>query len=847
MEVEIEYRDFIAVSTILLNIALFPSTFFYILYPITVIGIILMLPLLIGRYGTVYPFLYEFSVLAIILTDSYALIELLMDSPGYTEASSKMAILTATWLSLASILVVKPLRSPLNTLFASIYLKSLSFALGAALIHNMATDIAGLMADGFNLDVFEELSIRIAISITALAPIYLLLVKPYLTGEFQGIYRHILSSYPPAKFNKGIPTYLQVSDLRFRVYRVYRVLEGDFKEYILEEVKRCLKRVTLYYGFDGYVYLYLISEAITLDRAVRKLVEVERILYGELRLQYIEEDPGKSMVKVGEHPILIAYNAMERPLPNKAVEFGLGTILTFEYRSWRYMIGLYTHSSNGRKKHIVEMTPSTESDRDTILTYMNSLARETFHVEPVHHWTPIKLRKGRLYFDGTLQDIGGALVKLEEVCIEPPLMHHIFLLGKTRSGKTNGLANLVKYINRYRLGKTLIFDWIGSFTHLQSLLDNAEVLYPGEDLVIDLYKTFGKRELIEVYEEISQLFYVKSESAGFTPTTYTVLLKAVENAGNHEELITNLKLLQETSTQEDIRNAANAVLRRLTPINPDYYTPIPKIETDIMKHLDRLDTIIIDLSTMETREDQTLYTLATLKTLEKRWRSETPLYIVLDEVHRLAPKTGLKREWTLERIAREKAKDNLYLILADQTLTKTTPEIWNNMGHVILFHIDNPYDLQIIQPKFSKALEENIETPPQIYIQNQLKLDPGEAILIKFGRNQKPIQIKLDHLKPGKPPTKIDEEKFREALEKLGVWKLPNPKNQIRYSIIKARKLIRKHPPHYIQKQIQQYLNNPQQPTLKIDDTTLLTQKQGKPKPTLTLKIYLQYHNMELL
>ena len=129
---------------------------------------------------------------------------------------------------------------------------------------------------------------------------------------------------------------------------------------------------------------------------------------------------------------------------------------------------------------------------------------------------------------------------------------------------------------------------------------------------------------------------------------------------------------------------------------------------------------------------------------KQRWRHRS-IYILLLHAFYI---TRLKGEWRLEGIARE--KDHLCLILADQGLTKTTLEMWNHMGLVTLFHIDNPYDLQIIQPKFSKALEENIETPPQIYIQNQLKLDPGEAILIKFGRNRKPIQIKLHHLKPGK-------------------------------------------------------------------------------------------------
>ena len=343
MEVEIEYRDFIAVSTILLNTALFSSIVFQVFYPLIVVGIVLMLPLLIRRYERVNPVLYLFSIIAIAFIDSYTTVDILFNPPPIIEASSKMAILVATWSSLASILLIKSLRSPLNTLFTSLYLKTLSFAPGVAIIHSLMSDITMLIAGDINLDVIEELFIKIALSMAALAPIYLLLIKPHLVDGYQGIYRHLLASYPPVKLDIGPPTYLQISDLRFRVYRIYRVFEGEFQEHILEEAGKVLNRIILYYGFDGYVYLYLVSEALTIDRAYKKLVKAEKTLMKSFEMQCVEEDLSRSTVKVVRHPVLEAHLAMDRPLSSRPIEYEIGTLLTFEYRDWRYMLGLYRY------------------------------------------------------------------------------------------------------------------------------------------------------------------------------------------------------------------------------------------------------------------------------------------------------------------------------------------------------------------------------------------------------------------------------------------------------------------------------------------------------------------------
>ncbi len=108
-------------------------------------------------------------------------------------------------------------------------------------------------------------------------------------------FKHVSESYPPLKLDDK-PTYYRVSDLHVRVYRMYRVYRSELSQQTIEELLRRLRKMVIFYGLDGYVYVYLVSEAYRISKAVEKLNIAENMLTHSLYVDIVEEDPTGSNI-----------------------------------------------------------------------------------------------------------------------------------------------------------------------------------------------------------------------------------------------------------------------------------------------------------------------------------------------------------------------------------------------------------------------------------------------------------------------------------------------------------------------------------------------------------------------
>jgi len=625
-------------------------------------------------------------------------------------------------------------------------------------------------------------------------------------------------------------------------YKVFRVYNGSFRGYRLYEVLSNVDRIIVYYSFDGYVYVYLVARAsdpYRFRRAVFTLceeVEVEEAIpndvmgtFEALNIPY--EFLNKETI-LGEGDL------------GYALVLGYGTNSSVSERGLvKYGVYRYIPSSESRND-IIWLNPVSTMLLEDAPNLVNNFLRFTTHVKMSKYNSPLKLRKGSIHIDGSTQYVRGFYIQVPDVSLNIPLDHHIFLIGESGSGKSVGIANIIRYILHYTKYRVIVFDWIGNFLSLANTINDTVIIRPGEDIHIDLHKVFDKNILPEIYEEASLLYFKGSKTALFTPAVYEKLTEVIKNVDSHYKMIRVLEDMKVKCRREDDRSAIMALLRRIRSLDPTLYIPMDE-EDDLLTLLDKHRLVIVDLSAIPSEMDKILFTLVCLKILYLNWDSSKPkLYIVIDEVHRLAPRSS-DREWLLSRVAREGLKYNIHLILADQTLTNISEDIWGNMGHKFIFNVSNPRDIDRVSgyllPLVHK-LKQQDNVDIKAFIIKLLKLKPGECILLKRDEEE-PIQCYFKYLElmSMNQINRIDEGRFRKVLKEIKINE--NHEEDLR-TIAKAKKLIRKYYPEELVETVKKWINNPNTETLELDRIILAVKENGRIRIRKALKIYLKYYGL---
>jgi DNA helicase HerA-like ATPase len=128
----------------------------------------------------------------------------------------------------------------------------------------------------------------------------------------------------------------------------------------------------------------------------------------------------------------------------------------------------------------------------------------------------------------------------------------------------------------------------------------------------------------------------------------------------------------------------------------------------LLEKLDRADArcVVIDLGSLDSREEQRVVAEATLSTLWERRARREPILIVIDEAHNICPAqpndpvTALAAEHAV-RIAAEGRKYGLYLLVSTQRPQKVQENVVSQCDNLLLMRMNSTADLEFIRSVFS--------------------------------------------------------------------------------------------------------------------------------------------------
>lgn len=116
--------------------------------------------------------------------------------------------------------------------------------------------------------------------------------------------------------------------------------------------------------------------------------------------------------------------------------------------------------------------------------------------------------------------------------------------------------------------------------------------------------------------------------------------------------------------------------------------------------------VVVDLGSLETREEQTIAAEATLAALWRRRAAREPVLIVIDEAHNVCPAIPEERVSALAtehavRIAGEGRKFGLVLLVATQRPQKVHENVVSQCDNLVLMRMNSRPDLALLSETFS--------------------------------------------------------------------------------------------------------------------------------------------------
>jgi DNA helicase HerA-like ATPase len=116
--------------------------------------------------------------------------------------------------------------------------------------------------------------------------------------------------------------------------------------------------------------------------------------------------------------------------------------------------------------------------------------------------------------------------------------------------------------------------------------------------------------------------------------------------------------------------------------------------------------LVVDLGSLETREEQAVAAEAVLATLWRRRAEREPVLVVIDEAHNVCPQepgdpvTALATEHAV-RIAGEGRKFGLYLLVSTQRPQKVHENVLSQCDNLLLMRMNSLADLRFVGDVFS--------------------------------------------------------------------------------------------------------------------------------------------------
>ena len=315
---------------------------------------------------------------------------------------------------------------------------------------------------------------------------------------------------------------------------------------------------------------------------------------------------------------------------------------------------------------------------------------------------------------------------------------HTFLCGQSGSGKTYSLGVLLERLLMETGVRVVVLDPNSDYVRLGEMRDEAA-------------KTVRER-----FASVADSVAIRGGRSGpasirvrfreLSPSQRAALLR-LDPLADREEYAELTALVEDETirTLADLERVESDALKlRAHNLGVDRWSIWPGPAGDSLAA--ELDDprgprcLVVDLGSLDTREEQAVTAGAVLERLWRRRASREPIVIVIDEAHNVCPAepgdpiTALATEDAI-RIAGEGRKFGLYLIVVTQRPQKVHENVLSQCDNLVLMRMNSTADLSYVGRVFSFV--------PAGLIQRATTFGQGEALvagkitshpaLIRFG------------------------------------------------------------------------------------------------------------------
>ncbi len=281
---------------------------------------------------------------------------------------------------------------------------------------------------------------------------------------------------------------------------------------------------------------------------------------------------------------------------------------------------------------------------------------------------------------------------------------HTFLCGQSGSGKTYSLGVLLEQLMMRTNLRVVVLD------------PNSDYVRLGEP------RADCDQAAVERYLPAAGAVGVRSATTGDTgirirfrdlSPEHQAALLALDPLADRKEYADLLDALEDQAIRsvDDLAGmSAEGLKLRVRNLGVDRWRIWPRSDAeslqDELADPDGARCLVVDLGSLDAREEQTVAAGAVLEQLWKQRSSRQPVAIVIDEAQNVCPSepgdplTALATEHAI-RIAGEGRKFGLYLIVVTQRPQKVHPNVLSQCDNLVLMRMNSAADLGHIADLFS--------------------------------------------------------------------------------------------------------------------------------------------------
>ncbi len=315
---------------------------------------------------------------------------------------------------------------------------------------------------------------------------------------------------------------------------------------------------------------------------------------------------------------------------------------------------------------------------------------------------------------------------------------HTFLCGQSGSGKTYSLGVLLEQLLMETDLRVVVLDPNSDYVRLGELRTDADQA--------DVERYLPAAGSVGVRSATAGETGIRVRFRGLSPEHRAALL-ALDPLADRKEYAELLDFLED----ETIRNvddltgsSAENLKMRARNLGVDRWQIWPRGDAeslqDELADPDGARCLVVDLGSLDAREEQTVTAGAVLEQLWKQRASRQPVAIVIDEAQNVCPSepgdplTALATEHAI-RIAGEGRKFGLYLIVVTQRPQKVHANVLSQCDNLVLMRMNSAADLGHVASLYSFVAPDMID--------RSMNFGQGEALvagkiashpaLIRFG------------------------------------------------------------------------------------------------------------------